>query len=87
MGSKDSGIFSLSLSLKKKKKMQRQTNELLHAGTRNTSCRHNPGADYRRQNPRGRGGYPQLSGFATIMMSYSSSPALVTKSLGYFWKV
>lgn len=33
------------------------------------------------------GGYSQLSGFATIMMPYSSAPALVTKSLGYFWKV
>lgn len=68
-------------------KMQRQTNELLHADTRNSSCHHNPGADYRRQNPRGRGGYSQLSGFATVMMPYSSSPALVTKTLGYFWKV
>lgn len=65
-------------------KMQRQTNELLHADTRNSSCHHNPGAGYRRQNPRG--GYSQLSGFATVMMPYSAL-ALVTKSLGYFWKV
>lgn len=45
-----------------------------------------PGRDYRRQDPRGRGRCSQLSSFATVTKLSSSSPALVTKSLGYFWK-